>query len=115
MYYILNNMSIADRETSSYEAQRVLKAGGLLLFEDFRVGDFRMNTAKTSGNPEPNTILKTKGLMCHYFSEDEMGLLFGNLKAVSVVAKEYSPFKNSKGLVRRTIAGVFQKADAALA
>jgi ubiquinone/menaquinone biosynthesis C-methylase UbiE len=107
LYYILDNLLSDGRKTVVAEALRVLAPGGVALFEDFASGDFRERTAKTIGAPEPGTILKKKGLICHYFTEDEVRELFGGFGKAEVSVMEHNPIRNKDHLVRRTVRGVF--------
>jgi ubiquinone/menaquinone biosynthesis C-methylase UbiE len=107
LYYVLNNMLLNERESAVAEARRVLAPGGIVLFEDFGSGDFRQETAGRVLEPEDGTILKTKGLICHYFTAEEVSTLFSPLAAKSIETREYHPFKNSGNLSRRVVSGVF--------
>jgi ubiquinone/menaquinone biosynthesis C-methylase UbiE len=109
LYYVLDNMLAHDRIVAVSEAKRVLQIGGMLAFEDFAVGDFRESTAKRVDVPETHTILKKKGLLCHYFTEEEALKLFGGFKNREVAVVETRPIKNKEHLVRRIISGVMEK------
>jgi ubiquinone/menaquinone biosynthesis C-methylase UbiE len=108
-YFILDNMLSDGRSTTVKEAQRVIKAGGRILFEDFAVGDFRQKTSKVTSLPEQNTLLKKKGLLCHYFTEDEVRELFGGFSKAEVTVREYSPIRGKDHLLRKIVRGTFAK------
>jgi len=109
LYYVLDNLLADGRAKAAGEALRVLKPGGLLLFEDFAVGDFREETSKRTAVPEPHTLLKKKGLICHYFTVEEVRSLFRDFSNVDVVQKERTPLKNKSHLIRKTVSGVMAK------
>jgi ubiquinone/menaquinone biosynthesis C-methylase UbiE len=100
LHYLLDNLLEADRIKAVAEAKRVLKDGGLVLFEDFAVGDFRQETAKRTGEPEANTILKKKGLICHYFTQEEVRKLFGGFTKVEVGLRQSAPIRDKAHLMR---------------
>jgi ubiquinone/menaquinone biosynthesis C-methylase UbiE len=109
VYYILDNMLAEGRQKAVGEFFRVLKPGGVVLFEDFAVGDFREELGKRLDVPEPHTLLKKKGLLCHYFSVDEVEILFAGFSKVDVVMKERQPIRNRPELVRRVVSAVVSK------
>jgi tRNAThr (cytosine32-N3)-methyltransferase len=109
VYYVLDNMLEAGRKKAVRELHRVLKPGGVLLFEDFAVGDFRETTSKRIGMPESHTLLKKKGLLCHYFTKAEVKGLFKEFKSVEVSGKERAPIRNRSHLVRKTVSAVAVK------
>jgi len=109
LYYILDNLLEVDRKTAVNEAYRVVKLGGVVLFEDFAVGDFREETGKRTGMPEPHTLEKKKGLICHYFTVEEARSLFHEFSRCDVVQKERTPIKNKSHLVRKVINGLMVK------
>jgi ubiquinone/menaquinone biosynthesis C-methylase UbiE len=109
LYYVLNNLLETDRKKAVRESKRVLSPGGLLLFEDYAVGDFREETSKKTCILEPHTLLKKKGLICHYFTLREVEALFSGFLQKNVVQKERTPLKNKTHLVRKTITGVMNK------
>jgi len=109
VYYLLDNMLESERRKAVAELRRVLKSGRVLLFEDFAVGDFREEFGKRIEMPEPHTLLKKKGLLCHYFTETEVKNLFKDFKNVEVSGKERSPIRNKSHLVRKTVSAVAVK------
>jgi MPBQ/MSBQ methyltransferase len=109
LYYVLDNMLAIERAKAVVEARRVLADGGRVVFEDFAVGDFREKTAKWVSEPEPHTILKVKGLICHYFTEEEVLGLFDSFRKKEATLRISKPIKNKDHLVRRTVSGVMEK------
>jgi len=108
-YFILDGMLRKRREASAAEAARVLKPGALLLFEDFASGDFRQSAPNVEAGLEPGTVLKRKGLICHYFDEDEVKVLFQGFSAGDVSVVEYRPFAGCHGLRRRVVRATFTR------
>ncbi len=102
LHYVLDNMLAPERRTAVSEASRVLRHGGRIVFEDFAAGDFRQETGKRTSEPEPNTILKKKGLICHYFGTAELTGLFEGFDGVEAKVRETRPIRN-KTLLRKTV------------
>ncbi|MDD5112165.1 MAG: class I SAM-dependent methyltransferase [Candidatus Altiarchaeota archaeon] len=108
-YYILDNMLVEGRRKAVGEFFRVLRPGGFVLFEDFAVGDFREDLGKRVGMPEAHTLLKKKGLLCHYFSVEEVRELLSDFSNVEAGLKERKPVRNRPELVRRLVSAVALK------
>jgi ubiquinone/menaquinone biosynthesis C-methylase UbiE len=87
-YYVLNNMLAEERVEAVEEIIRVLNDKGMILFEDFAVGDFRQKGKEV----EKNSYVKENGLLCHFFSEEEIRNLFEGFKMETKV-KEFKPFR----------------------
>lgn len=87
--YVLNNLLEEDRKKAVKEIKRVLSKGGTIYFEDFEVGDLREEKGKRI---EKNTFEKGNGLICHFFSEDEIKKLFKGFKA-TIKTKTFKPFR----------------------
>jgi ubiquinone/menaquinone biosynthesis C-methylase UbiE len=94
-YYVLNNSLKKDRTGIVKEIRRVLKKGGACLFEDFSVNDLRNEGKKHRS--DKNTIVKKNGLMCHFFDEKELRILFGDFK-IKIEKKSFYPIKNVKAM-----------------
>lgn len=108
-HYVLNNLLLEGRQTAVSEAWRVLRDGGTVLFQDFAVGDFRQESSKRTGIPEANTVLKKKGLICHYFGEDEVAGLFSSFAGIECSTKSRQPIRNRPQLVRKTMTASVRK------
>lgn len=90
-YYVLNNLSKSERIKAVSEIYRVLKPEGIVLFEDFAVGDFRF---KKGGNLiGENTLIKANGLICHFFESNEIKALFKDFSKVKLEIKETKPLR----------------------
>jgi ubiquinone/menaquinone biosynthesis C-methylase UbiE len=109
LFYVLDNMLQQGRLSVVKEVFRVLKPQGVVLFEDFAVGDFRELEGKRTAIPEPHTLLKKKGLLCHYFDVDEVKSLFSGFSSVEVSMQERKPIRNKEFIVRRKITGMMVK------
>ncbi len=104
-YYLLNNMLEKDRKKAIKEIFRVLKKSGKVLFRDFAVGDYR----QTGEKMEDNTILHKNGIICHFFTDDELKKLFSNFDISELKIDERFPIRKNKKIKRRIISGVFVK------
>jgi ubiquinone/menaquinone biosynthesis C-methylase UbiE len=108
-FYVLDNMLVDKRALAADEIERVLKPGGQVIFEDFAVGDFRHKNANILGRPEENTNLKVKGLLCHYFSCDEVRGLFSRMEVKSLEEVARAPVRNRPHIIRRKVRALLQK------
>jgi ubiquinone/menaquinone biosynthesis C-methylase UbiE len=90
-YYVLNNMLEGDRKRAIGEIKRVLADKGIILFEDFAVGDIRQSR-KEGKEVEKNTVKRKDGLICHFFDEKEIKEMFKGYD-LEVKTKEFKPFR----------------------
>jgi ubiquinone/menaquinone biosynthesis C-methylase UbiE len=105
-YYVLNNLNENERKLAVKEIFRVLKDEGIVLFEDFSVGDFRFK--KGSNTIAENTIIKANGLSCHFFSDKEIKELFSGFSKVKLDIRETKPLRG-KDYTRKLISAVIRK------
>ena len=105
-YYVLNNLLESERTKVVKEMFRVLKPEGIVIFEDFSVGDFRFK--KGSNLIGTNTIVKANGLICHFFEEEEIKKLFNDFARVKIEIKESKPLRG-KDYTRRLVSAVIRK------
>lgn len=105
-YYVLNNLLESERINAVKEILRVLKYEGVVLFEDFAVGDFRFK--KGSNMIGENTLIKANGLICHFFDEGEVKKLFRDFPKVKVEVKESKPLRG-KDYTRKLISAIIKK------
>lgn len=104
-HYLLNNMLEKDRKKTVKEIFRVLKKSGKVLFQDFAVGDFR----QIGESIEDNTIKHKNGIICHFFSKDELKKLFSKFSVSNLKIEERFPIRKNKKIKRRIISDVFVK------
>lgn len=100
-YYILNNLLESERVKAVIEMRRVLKPKGVLLFEDFSKGDFRQKGKSI----EENTIQKSNGLICHFFTKSELTNLFNSFSKKQFIIKKSNPIAYKSKLKRIIISG----------
>lgn len=105
-YYILNNLRKLERKKAVSEIHRTLKEKGTILFEDFQVNDFRQKQGKII---ETNTIIKKNNLIQHFFTKNEIKILFKDFSKIKIEEKSFSPFKNKKHIKRRLISATILK------
>ncbi len=105
-YYVLNNLNGDERRKAIKEMYRILKPDGIVLFEDFSVGDFRFK--KGSNMIAENTLIKVDGLMCHFFEDKEVKELFRDFSKVKIYVRETKPFRG-KDYTRKLINAVIRK------
>src|SRR3972149_2444261 len=93
-YYVLNNLTSKKRKKALSQIYNSLKKGGIVLFEDFAVGDFREKEgAKLI---EPHTIKRKDGLICHFFDKKEVTSFFKQFSKITLSKKVSSPFRSNK-------------------
>jgi ubiquinone/menaquinone biosynthesis C-methylase UbiE len=105
-YYVLNNLNENERNLAVREMFRVLKNEGIVLFEDFSVGDFRFK--KGSNTIADNTIMKVNGISCHFFTDKEIKELFNDFSKVKLEVRETKPLRG-KDYTRKLINAVIRK------
>jgi MPBQ/MSBQ methyltransferase len=98
-YYTLNNMLKDEREHAVKEMHRILKDKGVILFEDFQSGDIRQKSREL----EDNTIIKTNGIICHFFTKDEIKSLFKKFSKLKIKVKSFSMIKTLPEKKRKII------------
>jgi ubiquinone/menaquinone biosynthesis C-methylase UbiE len=94
-YYVLNNNLKKDRTLVVKEIHRVLKKGGICLFEDFSINDLRNEGQKHK--TDKNTVVKKNGLIAHFFEEEELKELFADFK-IKFDKKSFYPIKNLRAI-----------------
>ncbi len=106
-YYVLNNLMEIERKRAIVQMFKSLKHGGIILFEDFAVKDFR---EKGSANEiEEHTIEREDGLICHFFRERELNYLFKSFKSISISQRAFHPIKARPKIERKIISAVIKK------
>lgn len=108
-YYVLNNMLKKDRIKAVKEMNRLLSNKGIIVFEDFSVGDVRQNSNYIK-ILEKNTLLRKNDLIEHFFTIKELKSLFYKFKIKSINKKEFQIIKGKPKLKRKIISAVFTKA-----
>ena len=107
-YYILNNLLEKDRKKTIKEVYRILSSNGLVLFEDFMQGDHRQKSDSTK-TTEKNTIIRTSGLIQHFFTKEEAKRLFSAFKGVKIKTKSFNTISLKPNLKRKLISLVAKK------
>ena len=104
-YYFLNNFKQDERIKVANKIKDLLSDKGLILFEDFAVGDYRQKGLQI----EKNTIQKSNGLICHFFDKEEIKNVFGDFK-IEISEKTLSPIRKDKSIKRKIINCTIQNA-----
>ena len=71
-YYFLNNFNKKQRKEAVEKMKKLLNKNGVILFEDFAVGDFRQKGREI----EENTVEKQNRIICHFFQKKEIEEMF---------------------------------------
>ena len=107
-YYVLNALLAEERDRAINEIFSVLKHKGIVLFEDFAIGDMR-EIEQEAYTQEKHTTKKVNGLLCHYFDVDEIKKLFKGFTPVSCELKISNPIHNKPEFTRKIIQATFEK------
>jgi ubiquinone/menaquinone biosynthesis C-methylase UbiE len=104
--HVLSHMLCSDRSGAALEAVRLLKKGGTLYFSGFSLEDFR---AGTGSGVEPGTIQQCLGICTHFFTEQEVQVLFCTLTLQSITTKRWSLRIRGQDFPRAEIQAMFIK------
>jgi ubiquinone/menaquinone biosynthesis C-methylase UbiE len=104
-YYFLNNFNQNERKKVVKKIKGLLSPRGVILFEDFAIGDYRQKGLEI----ERNTIQKSNGLICHFFDKTEIEDLFRHFK-IEIVEKTLFPIRKDKSIERKIINCVIKNA-----
>ncbi len=88
------------------EASRVLKPGGLIIFRDFGVDDFRCGKGEEI---EPFTFHRGTGSFTHYFTKNEVATLFHAFDDITIDEQCWAMKIKGHDYHRSEIAAVFRK------
>ncbi|MBM3231784.1 class I SAM-dependent methyltransferase [Candidatus Pacearchaeota archaeon] len=97
-HYFLNNFEEKERKEAVRRIKLLLNKNGIILFEDFMVGDLRHKGAEI----EENTIEKQNGIICHFFTKNEIEKLFEGM-GVESNEKIFNPVRGNKSVRRKII------------
>jgi cyclopropane fatty-acyl-phospholipid synthase-like methyltransferase len=99
-HYVLGALSEEKRRLASLKIMEMLSEGGSILFEDLASGDFREGNGELI---EERTFKKGNGITQHFFLEEELSNLFGDLEIMKISTDEWFQGK----LKRRRLLGHF--------
>ncbi len=106
-YYVLNNLKEDERQKAADVMHGLLNKSGIILFEDFAVGDFREK--ESSKLIESHTIERIDGLICHFFTKQEIKLLFKSFNGIKTSEKTFSPLRLKPEIKRKILSAVIKK------
>jgi SAM-dependent methyltransferase len=104
--HVIGHMHETDRKRIIGKLQHLLKPGGILLFSEFSVNDFRFGKGDET---DPATFRRGPGIVTHYFTQDEVIDLFFALSPVSVTLHQWPMRVLGNNLVRSEIQAIFRK------
>lgn len=105
-FHVVGHVQLAKREKMASEVARVLKDGGRLIFRDFGLKDMR---AGHGMEVEPGTFWRGKGIITHYFTEEEVSSLFCDLEPLSIRTHRWKLLIKGKDMARSEVEAVFRK------
>jgi ubiquinone/menaquinone biosynthesis C-methylase UbiE len=106
-HYVLDNLLEPGRKEAIIQMSKSLKQGGIILFEDFAVGDFREKEGIK--DIESHTFERNDGLICHFFVKKELESLFKSFKDIKISEKSLRPIRLNTKLERRLISAIIRK------
>jgi ubiquinone/menaquinone biosynthesis C-methylase UbiE len=102
--HVIGHLNYGGRNAASAEICRVLRTGGVLHFSAFSREDFRCGQGECT---EDGTFLRGTGISTHYFSGDEVRLLFSSLTCRSLHAVTWPLVVRGKEYRRSEIHAIF--------
>ncbi|MDD2754690.1 MAG: class I SAM-dependent methyltransferase [Methanothrix sp.] len=105
-FHVTGHLLIAGRCALAREAARVLVPGGRLFFRDFCDLDMR---AGQGVEVEPGTFRRGSGVLTHYFTEDEVKVLFCSLWPASISTYCWKMRVKGEDHLRAEVQAVFLK------
>lgn len=106
VFHVIGHLPVAGRICCARESARVLKAGGTLYFSGFSREDFR---AGNGCGTEPGTFERKNGIATHYFSENEVQVLFCALQPGECITRRWTMTVRGRPLPRAEITAAFKK------
>jgi SAM-dependent methyltransferase len=105
-FHITGHLLKKSRESLAKEAARVLRTEGRLFFREFELNDMRKGKGEEI---EPYTFRRGKGIITHYFTDEEAVDLFSDLKPDTVQIRRWKLRIKGENLYRSEIEAVFSK------
>jgi len=105
-FHVIGHLPEGERARCAREAGRVLRPGGSLHFSGFSREDFRAGNGRET---EPGTFLRKNGIATHYFSEEEVLTLFGDLVPAGCTTRRWTLTVRGRAYPRAEIAAAFTK------
>lgn len=106
-YYVLNNLIEKERKEAIIRMHKALKPHGIIIFEDFAIGDFREKEGIK--NIESHTTEREDGLICHFFGKKEVESLFKTFKIIKLSDKTFHPIRKNQKIERKIMDVVARK------
>ena len=103
-FHVMGHLPEQDRRRMASEAARVLRSGGRLFFLGFGRDDMRSR----KGDPvEECTFRRGRGILTHYFTEEEVIGLFEGLRPVSLRTDVRTTRIRGRDYLRSEVTAVF--------
>lgn len=104
--HVTGHLSFSGRRDLAGEVLRLLAPGGTMFFRDFSTGDFRYGRGEET---ETGTFMRKNGITTHYFTDQELPILFSGLAVRSVVQHRWVMQVRGIDLPRAEIVAEFGK------
>jgi ubiquinone/menaquinone biosynthesis C-methylase UbiE len=104
--HVLGHVYRGEREAMASEAARVLRKGGRLIFRGFGMEDMRAGKGELV---EDETFRRGRGIITHYFTEEEVAGLFSMLSPEAFRTRRWRMRVRGELLLRSEVEAVFSK------
>jgi MPBQ/MSBQ methyltransferase len=104
--HVAGHLTGLGRTQCAREVLRVLKPGGQIIFRDFGTEDFRCGKGEMI---EQGTYRRGTGSFTHYFTEDEVTMLFSAFNCISIGSHQWSMRIKGLEYPRCEITAIFEK------
>lgn len=108
-YGVLQHLFYKERTEAVKEFWRILEKGGLVFFEAFGQKDMRYG-GEPVGLGEDSTFVRQNGIIYHYFTEEEVKILFKGFEILRLESIKKEKIFKGNTYQRHMIQGVFRKA-----
>ncbi len=115
-YGVLQHLFQEEREAAVREFRRVLVDGGIVFFEAFGTEDMRCGglpakagEENSNGSPEENTFLRQNGIIYHYFTKEELVVLFEGFEVLELEDVKKEKVFRGETYRRHMVRGIFRK------
>ncbi|MEA1985509.1 MAG: class I SAM-dependent methyltransferase [Euryarchaeota archaeon] len=106
-YGVMQHLLSEERHEAAAEFERVLAPGGRVFFEAFGIQDMRYGGEMV----EPDTFLRQNGVIYHYFTKEEVTVLFGNFETVEIRDTIREKRFRGQTYIRHMVNAVFRLPD----
>jgi len=105
-FHLLEHLLEGDRQKAVSEIKRVLRKGGTVFVQAFSTDDMRFGKGEEL---EENTFVRGTGMISHYFTEEEMKVLFSGFSEKFMERTSKEKHYHGKEFKRDRIIAVYER------